>query len=64
LREEDEAQIENFLSAHAEFMLKPIGEVWRETIGGEPPHPGDMMRLTPARDGTDGFFVAVLERKA
>jgi 16S rRNA (cytosine967-C5)-methyltransferase len=64
LKEEDEAQIEQFLGAHAGFALKPIGEVWRETIGGEPPHPGDMMRLTPARDGTDGFFVAVMERKA
>ena len=64
LKEEDEAQIGQFLSAHAEFTLKPIGEVWRETIGGEPPHPGNMMRLTPARDGTDGFFVAVMERKA
>jgi 16S rRNA (cytosine967-C5)-methyltransferase len=64
LKEEDEAQIERFLRAHAGFALKPIGEVWRETIGGEPPHPDDMLRLTPARDGTDGFFVAVVERKA
>ena len=23
---------------------------------------GDMLRLTPLRDGTDGFFAAVLER--
>jgi len=64
LKEEDEAQIENFLATHADFSLKPIGEVWRETIGGESPHPGDTLRLTPARDGTDGFFVAVMERKA
>ena len=64
LKEEDETQIESFLGSHGDFALKPIGEVWRETIGGEPPHPDDMMRLTPARDGTDGFFVAVMERKA
>ena len=25
---------------------------------------GEMMTLTPARDGTDGFFAAVLERRA
>jgi 16S rRNA (cytosine967-C5)-methyltransferase len=41
----------------------PIGEVWRETIGGECPARGDMLRLTPARHRTDGFFVAVLERR-
>ena len=33
--------------------------------GGRPEYPGrePMLRLTPARHGTDGFFVAVLERK-
>jgi 16S rRNA (cytosine967-C5)-methyltransferase len=64
LKEEDETQIEHFLASHSDFALKPIGEIWRETIGGESPHAGDMLRLTPARDGTDGFFVAVMERKA
>ena len=39
LNEEDETQIEHFLAGHADFTLKPIGEVWRETIGGESPHP-------------------------
>ena len=38
-------------------------EVWAETIGGAPPAKGDMLLLTPARHGCDGFFVAVLERK-
>jgi 16S rRNA (cytosine967-C5)-methyltransferase len=63
LREENEAQIEGFLANHGDFALLPIAGVWAETIGGEPPGRGDMLRLTPARDGTDGFFVAVLERK-
>jgi 16S rRNA (cytosine967-C5)-methyltransferase len=63
LREENEAQIENFLASHSDFTLLPIAGVWAETVGGEPPGRGDMLRLTPARDGTDGFFVAVLERK-
>jgi 16S rRNA (cytosine967-C5)-methyltransferase len=63
LREENERQIESFLARHGEFTLLPIGDVWRETIGGEPPAPGDMLRLTPARHGTDGFFVAVMTRQ-
>jgi len=63
LREENEAQVETFLASHGDFSLLPIGSVWRETIGGEPPVPGDMLRLTPARHGTDGFFVAALARK-
>jgi 16S rRNA (cytosine967-C5)-methyltransferase len=61
LGEENEAQIERFLAAHGDFKLLPIAEIWRARIGGEPPA-GEMLRLTPARNGTDGFFVAVLER--
>ncbi len=64
LREENEAQIERFLAAHGDFSLMPVDAVWRETIGGEPPASGDMLRLSPARDGTDGFFVAVLARQS
>jgi 16S rRNA (cytosine967-C5)-methyltransferase len=63
LREEDEAQVERFLAGHADFALLPIAPVWRAAIGGEPPASGDTLRLTPARHGTDGFFVAVMERR-
>ncbi|HYC12750.1 MAG TPA: RsmB/NOP family class I SAM-dependent RNA methyltransferase [Stellaceae bacterium] len=63
LREENEAQIERFLADHADFTLLPIGKVWAETIGTASPAEGDTLRLTPARHHTDGFFVAVLERK-
>jgi 16S rRNA (cytosine967-C5)-methyltransferase len=68
LREENEAQAEAFLDAHDDFTLYPAARAWRETIGG--PYPGsggpageDYLRLTPAAHGTDGFFVAVFERK-
>jgi 16S rRNA (cytosine967-C5)-methyltransferase len=64
LREENEAQVERFLAEHADFKLLPMAALWQATIGGECPAKGDMLRLTPARHGTDGFFVAVLERKA
>ncbi len=62
LREENEAQVEHFLAARADFHLLPVAELWRERIGAELPGTGEMLRLTPARHGTDGFFVAVLQR--
>jgi 16S rRNA (cytosine967-C5)-methyltransferase len=64
LREEDETQVEAFLASHNDFALAPIAPIWRETVGGDCPAKGDMLRLTPARHGTDGFFVAVMARQA
>ena len=64
LREENETQIERFLAAPCGFRAaadRPTSGA--TTIGGEPPAAGDMLRLSPARHGTDGFFVAVLQRK-
>jgi 16S rRNA (cytosine967-C5)-methyltransferase len=63
LREENEEQAENFLATHPEFTLVPIGKVWAEAIGGKCPGGQETLRLTPARHGTDGFFVAVMQRK-
>jgi 16S rRNA (cytosine967-C5)-methyltransferase len=62
LREENEAQIERFLAETPDFTLLPISAAWRGIIGGKPPSAGDVLRLTPARHGTDGFFVAICER--
>ncbi len=71
LPEENERQIEAFLSRQDEFALRPAAIVWSETLGmveTEDPDPGtfreDCLHLTPARHGTDGFFVAVLECRA
>jgi 16S rRNA (cytosine967-C5)-methyltransferase len=64
LREEDEAQAEAFLSAEPEFSLLPAARAWNETIGGASPGGEHYLRLTPARHGTDGFFVALFERSA
>ena len=62
LREENEEQAEAFLASEPEFALVPTARVWRETIGSTLPGCGHYLRLTPARHGTDGFFVAILER--
>ena len=63
LREENEAQAEAFLAAHPDFALYPAGRAWAETIGGQSPGGDDYLRLTPARHGTDGFFVGVFARE-
>ncbi|MBV9859836.1 MAG: RsmB/NOP family class I SAM-dependent RNA methyltransferase [Alphaproteobacteria bacterium] len=64
LREEDEAQADAFLAAEPDFALYPAARAWGETIGGACPGGERFLRLTPARPGTDGFFVAVLKRRA
>lgn len=54
LEEEGPAQVEAFLAANPGWeRLDPLA-------AGRPIGPG--RRLTPAHDGTDGFFIAVLGR--
>jgi 16S rRNA (cytosine967-C5)-methyltransferase len=54
LAEEGPAQVEAFLAANPGWeRLDPL-------VAGRPAGPG--RRLTPAHDGTDGFFIAVLGR--
>jgi 16S rRNA (cytosine967-C5)-methyltransferase len=66
LPEENRGTLERFLGAAPEFSVLPFGPVWRERMGTEPPMSADgrtdTLQLTPASHGTDGFFVAILER--
>jgi 16S rRNA (cytosine967-C5)-methyltransferase len=68
LPEENGDQVQAFLTRHPGFAVKPFDAVWRTAIGTEPPEsaggPAGTLTLTPARHGTDGFFVCVLERRA
>jgi 16S rRNA (cytosine967-C5)-methyltransferase len=64
LREEDEAQAEAFLAAAPDFAPVPMAGAWPEAIGGASPGGDTYLRLTPARHGTDGFFVAIFARRA
>jgi 16S rRNA (cytosine967-C5)-methyltransferase len=62
LREENDDRIAAFLAAHPDFAPVSVAEVWRRVLGTEPPDGNaDSLQLTPARHGTDGFFVAILE---
>lgn len=62
LHEENQAIVEAFLATHPEFALLPAGDVLRQQ------HielaMGDYLQLSPQQHNTDGFFAAVLERKA
>jgi len=59
---ENEAQVERFLTSEPGFAPLSIEAIWRDTVGGEAPGDGPWLRLSPARHGTDGFFVAAMAR--
>ncbi len=61
LRPENEDQVDRFLAEHADFAL--LADAPSLLPGSAAVGEGGMMRLTPARHGTDGFFAAVLERR-
>jgi len=68
LPEENDAQIEGFLSRHGDFHLADMPARWAAAAGGSGeaaplPHftPFGLL-LSPKQTATDGFFVAVLEK--
>jgi 16S rRNA (cytosine967-C5)-methyltransferase len=65
LRSEGEAQIERLITDAPELEIADIGDIWRDVIGDDamPPVSDGMLRLLPGRDGTDGFFMAVLQSR-
>ena len=60
-RREDEQVTDRFLSEHAGFAPVPLGDCLPEGLRGR----GDKgrIRLFPHVDGTEGFYIAKLERK-
>jgi 16S rRNA (cytosine967-C5)-methyltransferase len=63
LPRENEAQVAWFLEDNPAFRARSAANVWQEVLGSPAPRPGSFLALTPAREGTDGFFLAVLERE-
>ncbi len=67
--EENEAQVQAFLSDHRDFAIVPLAAAWDVATWGESGVPAPLsaegfLSLTPLRHDTDGFFGAVLERIA
>jgi 16S rRNA (cytosine967-C5)-methyltransferase len=66
LPEENTSQIDAFLKAHKDFEIIPYAKQWAAAIGTPAPESADgstnTLLLTPAQHGTDGFFIAVMQR--
>ncbi len=64
LASENAPRIDQFLSANPGFTLLPAADIWSGIVDRPMPSDGACLTLTPARDGTDGFFAAIMERRA
>jgi 16S rRNA (cytosine967-C5)-methyltransferase len=62
LDEENDGIVQGFLATHPDFELVPMHKVLAEQR--IPLEMGDTLKMLPHKHGTDGFFAAVLERKA
>jgi 16S rRNA (cytosine967-C5)-methyltransferase len=60
LRQENEEILKRFLESHAGFRLKPAVSVLGEALSDTTD--AGFLKLAPHRQGTDGFFGAILER--
>ena len=61
LTAENDAVVSDFLARHPEFTLTPASSVLaKQGI----PLDGEFLRLLPHRHNTDGFFAAILDKKA
>lgn len=61
---EGEAVVAEFLLNHMEFNAIPVQTLWSGRLDSDCPAGDVFLRLRPGRDGTDGFFLAVMERSA
>jgi len=63
---ENRDQVDAFLGRHPEFKLLPWQTLWEQSLPAPPLASADgsseTLLMTPLSHGTDGFFVAVLER--
>ena len=54
----------DLLSSGAPFEAVPVSDVWARAFTTPPPEGcGVTLSLRPDRDGTDGFFCALFQRK-
>lgn len=64
LHRENQEQVGQFLEKNPEFEALPFADIWQKVLNQPPPDPQPYLQLLPHRHHTDGFFVALLQRKA
>jgi 16S rRNA (cytosine967-C5)-methyltransferase len=68
LRCENADRINAFLADDDRYAVMPAAAIWTEGVGSQLPDfiapDAPHIILTPARSGTDGFFICVMERRA
>ena len=66
LPQENTSQVQAFLKNNPQFKIIPYTEQWKATLESPPPNSADgrsdSLQLSPHSHGTDGFFVAVMQR--
>lgn len=63
LPDENQQQVDNFLTAHPEFTRLNVSDEWASWVDDRPcPVTGTDLSLNPATHNTDGFYAAVLVR--
>lgn len=62
LPDENEERVNAFLARDGAFKAVDAAQVWTEILPGTSPVPGPYLTFSPVRTGTDGFFIAILER--
>ncbi|MDE2445076.1 MAG: RsmB/NOP family class I SAM-dependent RNA methyltransferase [Alphaproteobacteria bacterium] len=66
LPEENTEQVKAFLAKNKDFKIIPYTEQWKHAVGGVAPKSADgnanTLLLSPLQHGTDGFFVAVMQK--
>lgn len=60
--EENEQQIDHFLTTHSDFCVASPAEIWNKSCGDLGQKMQDFLILTPRQHGTDGFFAAILRK--
>ena len=63
LPDEDEENIDSFLRQHSEFSLFDMKKLWAKFFAQPYPYFTEKyLKMSPLTTGTDGFFVAVLQK--
>jgi 16S rRNA (cytosine967-C5)-methyltransferase len=60
---EGEGQVTQFLRKSLDFKVVSVRKAWEARLDSDCPSGDVFLRLKPGRDGTDGFFVAILGRE-